>query len=188
MRLKQLLYSDLQRQYDLEGRHGKAANAWGLLARLLHHRFLPIVLYRLARAARLSGIPAIPNLLTYVNLILFGLEISPRCEIGPGMFLPHTTGTVIGAWRIGANVTIFQGVTLGARHAEMAFDTTLRPEIGDNVLLGAGCKVLGGIRIHDGVTVGANAVLLESVPEGVTVAGIPARIISQTVEETVACN
>jgi serine O-acetyltransferase len=188
MQTRQLLYCDLERQYALEGRSGKAAKLLGLLARLFHHRFLPVVFYRLSRAARLSGVPVVPSLFTYMNLVLFGLEISPKCEIGPGMFLPHTNGTVIGAWRIGANVTVFQGVTLGARYADMGFDTTLRPEVGDNVVFGAGCKVLGGIRVNDDVTVGANAVLLDSVPSGVTVAGIPARIVFERVEETVACN
>jgi serine O-acetyltransferase len=188
MQLKQLLISDLQRQYALEGRLKPPANLVGVLARLLHHRFLPIVLYRFARATRLGGVPGIPKLLTYANIVLFGLDISPGCEIGPGLFLPHTTGTVIGAWRIGANVTIFQGVTIGARDADMAFDITLRPEVGNNVVFGAGCKVLGGIRIDDDVTVGANAVLLESVPEGDTVAGIPARVISRRVSETAACS
>src|SRR3954452_6442646 len=146
MRLKKLLISDLQRQYALEGGPKRQASLAGVLARLLHQRFLPIVLYRVARAARLSGVPGIPGLLTYANIVLFGLDISPRCEIGPGMFLPHTTGTVIGAWRVGANVTIFQGVTLGARHADMGFDTTQRPDAGNNVVFGDGCKVLGGIR------------------------------------------
>src|SRR4051812_3409666 len=114
MRLKKLLISDLQRQYALEGGPKRQASLAGGLARLLHQRFLPIVLYRIARAARLSGVPGVPKLLTYANIVLFGLEISPRCEIGPGLFLPHTSGTVVGAWKLGSNVTIFQGVTLGA--------------------------------------------------------------------------
>ena len=62
----------------------------GFLARLLHYRFLPIVLYRVSRAAFLAGIPLLPDLLTYLNLVLFGLEITPRCEVGPGyIFCPH---------------------------------------------------------------------------------------------------
>lgn len=188
MRLKQLLISDLQRQYTLEGHSERPVNLLGLLARLLHHRFLPIVLCRMARAARLCGLPGIPKLLTYANIVLFGLEISPRCEIGPGLFLPHTSGTVIGAWRLGANVTIFQGVTLGAKGSDMRFDIQLRPEVGSDVVLGAGCKVLGGISISDRVTVGANAVVLESVPAGATAVGVPARILSRRVEEFVSCD
>lgn len=175
--LKQLLYSDLARQYVLEGALNRKPNFVGFLRRLLHHRFLPIVLFRISRSAKINRIPGLPEFLTYLNLVLFGLEISPRCDIGPGIYFPHTCGTVIGAWRIGANVTIFQGVTLGAKSLDMCFDPQLRPEVGDNAALGAGSKILGGIRIGDGAVVGANAVVLESVEEDTAVAGSPAKKI-----------
>ena len=68
------------------------------------------------------GVPALPQLFTYLNILLFGIEVAPRCEIGPGIFFPHTSGTVIGARRVGANVTIYQGVTLGAKELDMRFD------------------------------------------------------------------
>jgi serine O-acetyltransferase len=85
---------------------------------------------------------------------------------------------VIGAWRIGSNATIFQGVTLGAKELDMRFDFKLRPEIGDNVVLGSGAKILGGIHIGDNVTVGANSVVLKSVKANSIVVGIPARQVS----------
>lgn len=173
--LKQLLYSDLARQLELEGRPAVKPGFAQLLRRLPHHRFLPIVLCRLSRAAMLHKIPFVPQFLTYLNLVLFGLEVAPRCEIGPGIFFPHPTGTVIGAWRIGSNVTIFQGVTLGSRELDMGFDPRLRPDIGNSVVLGAGAKILGGIPIGDHVTVGANAVVVRAVEGGATVVGIPAR-------------
>ena len=122
----------------------------------------------------LAGIPLLPKLLTYVNLVVFGLEVTPRCEIGPGIFFAHPVGCVVGAWKIGSNVTMFQGVTLGTRHADMQFRREMRPEVGDNVILGAGCKVLGPCRIGNDVTVGANSVVLDSVEPGRTVLGIPA--------------
>jgi serine O-acetyltransferase len=173
--LKSLLYADLERQLELGGQPGAQASLPRLLKRLLHPRFLPIVFCRASRAALLTGIPAVAHLLSYLNLILFGIEISPRCAIGPGIFFPHTSGTVIGASKIGRNVTIFQGVTLGARQMDMNFDPALRPELGDYVVIGAGAKVLGGISLGDNVRVGANSVLLRSVPANATVAGIPAR-------------
>ena|ERR1700691_5648164 len=173
--LRRLLYADLARQRALEGRPVTRPSLRGLLGRLLHPRFLPIVICRVSRAARLRRIPALPELLTYLNLVIFGLEVTPRCEIGPGIFFPHPCGTVIGAWRIGANVTILQGVTLGAKQMDLAFDPSLRPEVGDHVMLGAGAKVLGGIRIGDNVVVGANAVVVDSVESDSTVVGIPAR-------------
>jgi len=177
--LTQLLYSDLARQAELEGRPVARPSIARLLRRLLHPRFLPIVLCRASRAARLRKIRFLSELLTYLNIVLFGLEITPRCEIGPGIFFPHPSGTVIGAWRIGQNVTILQGVTLGAKRMDLGFDFRLRPEIGDNVTLGAGSKILGGIHIGDNVTVGANSVVVDSVEPNSTVVGIPARKISK---------
>ena len=173
--LKSLLYADLERQLELSGRPDTKASLLRLLCRFPHPRFLPIVLYRFSRAALLGGIPALAHLLSYLNQIIFGIEISPRCAIGPGIFFPHTSGTVIGASKIGCGVTIFQGVTLGARQIDMSYDLSLRPELGDYVVVGAGAKVLGGICLGDNVKVGANSVLLRSVSANATVAGIPAR-------------
>jgi serine O-acetyltransferase len=170
--LIELLRSDLARQYELEGR--PRPGWFALPARLLHPRFLPIVLCRVARAAWLCRIPLIPALCGYLNLLLFGLEVPARCEIGPGIFFPHPSGTVVGAWRIGSNVTIYQGVTLGARELDMRFDPRLRPDIGDNVTIGAGAKVLGGIRVENDAVIGANSVVLHPVEQGSTVVGIPA--------------
>jgi serine O-acetyltransferase len=145
--------------------------------RLLHHRFLPLVICRFARVAFIRGIPVIPQVMTYLNVVLFGVEISSRCDIGPGLFLPHTSGTVIGAQAVGRNVTVFQGVTLGAKQLDLGFHPELRPTVGDEVTLGAGCKILGHICVGDGAIVGANSVVTMDVPPQTTVAGIPARPI-----------
>jgi serine O-acetyltransferase len=175
--LKDLLYSDLARQYELEGKKGVQPNVFRFLARLLHLRFLPNVICRTGRAAMLAGIPLLPRLLTYMNLALFGIEVTPRCEIGPAIFFAHPVGCVIGAWKIGRNVTVFQGVGLGALRPDMGFSRELRCEIGDNVVLGAGSKVLGPYRIGNDVTVGANSVVIHSVAPNQTVFGIPARVV-----------
>src|ERR1700733_2925135 len=172
--LKELLYADLEHQLRLSGGMDKKASLLRILCRVPHPRFLPIVLCRSSRSAFLNGLPALAHLLSYLNQIIFGIEISPRCIIGPGIFFPHTSGTVIGASKIGSSVTIFQGVTLGARQIDMKYDLALRPELGDFVVVGAGAKVLGGITLGDNVRVGANSVLLRSVPADVTVVGVPA--------------
>lgn len=177
----QCLRTDLERQFRIEGNPDKIATLFQLIKRLVHPRFLPLVLCRCSRALFLSGIPALPFVCSYLNLILFGIQITPRCEIGAGLFLPHTSGTVLGAWRIGQNVTIFQGVTLGAKDVDIAFTSSLLPDIGNNVTIGAGAKILGGIRLGDNVTVGANAVVLRSVEPNCTVVGIPAHIIGSSV-------
>ena len=173
--LKALLYADLERQLHWVANRRLELPCSVLLCRLPHPRFLPIVLCRCSRSALLNGLPALGHLLSYLNQIIFGIEISPRCVIGPGIFFPHTSGTVIGASKIGRDVTIFQGVTLGAKQIDMKYDLALRPELGDFVVVGAGAKVLGGITLGDNVRVGANSVLLRSVPANATVAGVPAR-------------
>jgi serine O-acetyltransferase len=174
--LMKILYADLKRQYELEGCPA-SPNFGRLLLRLLHPRFLPVVICRVGRAAFVSGIPVLPQLCTYANLILFGLEVTVRCEIGPGLFFPHTVGTVVGAARIGKDAIIYQNVTLGSKILDMKFDAGNRPEVGDCVTLGAGCKVLGGIRIGDGAVVSANAVVLKTVEANSLVAGVPTRTI-----------
>jgi serine O-acetyltransferase len=171
-----LLKADLERQYRLAEKSCHAS-IWRVLLRILHPRFLPLVLIRLSHAAAGLGIPAIPQMFGYFNIILFGLDVASKCEIGPGLFLPHTSGTVIGAGKIGRNAIIFQNVTLGAREPDMGWDVNLRPEIGNDVTLGAGCKVLGGIRVADSVTVGANAVVLNSIDSYSVAVGIPARVV-----------
>jgi len=182
--LKDLLYCDLERQYAQEGKADVSPTLLKFICRFPHPRFLPIVLCRTSRSAMLRGIPVVPKLLSYLNIVLFGMEVTPRCEIGPGVFFPHTSGIVIGALRLGRNVTVFQGVTLGSKELDMGFDPALRPEVGDNVVLGSGCKVLGGIRIGDNVSVGANSVVLNSVESNCTVAGIPARRITSSTKST----
>ncbi|HVO63227.1 MAG TPA: hypothetical protein VMT53_20030 [Terriglobales bacterium] len=174
----QLLYADLSRQYGLEGRGATQPNFFRFLARALHYRFLPNIFCRLSRAAYVHHVPLIPHVCTYLNLLLFGLEVTPRCEIGPGVFFAHSVGVVIGAARVGSNATFYQGVTLGARELTITYDPSTRPTIGNDVLLGAGCRVLGAVQIGDGAIVGANAVVLHSVPANATVAGVPARVIS----------
>ena len=153
------------------------APAYRLVFAFFSPRFAPVFLIRLAQyfgSYRLTR--PIALLFSLLNVILFGIECTPRCDIGPGLFLPHTSGTVIGAVKVGSNVTIYQGVTLGAKQADLGFREELRPIVGDRVVLGAGAKVLGGVRIGDGAVVSANSLVLDDVPPGALVMGVPAVI------------
>jgi len=116
------------------------------------------------------------KLVSLLNFMIFGIEISFRCHIGPGLYFPHTQGTVIGAWRIGDNATIYQGVTLGARELDLEYDEQSRPVLGNNVIIGSGAKVLGHVVIGNHAKVGANAVVIQSIPDGATAVG-PVAII-----------
>lgn len=101
----------------------------------------------------------------------FGLEIDPGAEVGGGLYIAHTVGCVIHASRIGQNCSIISAVTIGMRN-KWEF-----PEIDDNVFIGAGARVLGGIHIGEGAVIGANAVVIDHVPAGATAVGIPAKIL-----------
>ena len=91
--------------------------------------------------------------------------------------MPHTQGTVIGAYSIGENATIFQGVTLGSKQLDFDYLAINRPQVGDDVVLGAGAKILGGIQVGSGVVVAANSLVLESLPDHTVVLGVPAKVV-----------
>lgn len=133
-----------------------------------------VIAYRLAHALARVGIPVLPRLIMTVARGLTGIEIHPSSTIGRGLFIDHGTGVVIGETAvIGANVTLFQGVTLGGTGKERG---KRHPTIGDNVVVGAGAKVLGNITIGANSMIGANAVVVRDVPEHSTVVGVPGRI------------
>lgn len=107
-----------------------------------------------------------------------GIEIHPGAKIGENLFIDHGMGVVIGETaEIGDNVTIFHGVTLGGIGGEPGVKR--HPSIGDNVIIGAGAKVLGPIGIGRGAKIGANAVVLKDVPPYTTVVGVPGREIQK---------
>ncbi len=104
-----------------------------------------------------------------------GIEIHPGAQIGEGLFIDHGHGVVIGETAIiGDNVTLYQGVTLGGTGKETG---KRHPTIGNNVMIGAGAKVLGSFTIGDNCKIGAGSVVLENVPPNSTVVGVPGRIV-----------
>jgi serine O-acetyltransferase len=133
-----------------------------------------IMLYRIAHALDGMRIPVLPRLIMAGGRWLTGIEIHPSANIGRGLFIDHGAGVVIGETAvIGDNVTLFQGVTLGGTGKERG---KRHPTIGDNVVIGAGAKVLGNITVGTSSMVGANAVVIRDVPEHSTVVGVPGRI------------
>jgi serine O-acetyltransferase len=142
---------------------------------LTYSGFHAIVLHRLSHALRRARVPVIPRLLSQIGRFLTGVEIHPAAQIGPGFFIDHGTGVVIGETsEIGESVILFQGVTLGGTGKERG---KRHPTLGNHVVVGAGAKVLGPITIGDHVKIGANSVVLRSVPAHSTVVGIPGKII-----------
>ncbi len=106
---------------------------------------------------------------------LTGIEIHPGAKIGRRFFVDHGTGVVIGETaEIGNDVTLYQGVTLGGRTLD---EGKRHPTLGNNVVVGAGAKILGPFTVADDARIGSNAVVLDPVPAGATVVGVPGRIV-----------
>lgn len=107
-----------------------------------------------------------------------GIEIHPGARIGKGLFIDHGNGVIIGETAIiGDNVTLYQGVTLGGTGKEHG---KRHPTIGNNVMISAGAKVLGSFTIGDNSKIGAGSVVLEEVPPGSTVVGVPGRVVKRS--------
>lgn len=105
------------------------------------------------------NVPLFPRLIAHISRILTGIEIHPKVRIGKNLFIDHGFGVVIGETAvIGNNVTIYQGVTLGGRSIAKV---KRHPTIGDDVVIGAGAKILGPIFIGDGAKVGPGAIIIE---------------------------
>ncbi len=106
---------------------------------------------------------------------LTGIEIHPGAKIGRRFFVDHGTGVVIGETaEIGDDVTLYQGVTLGGRTLD---EGKRHPTLGDNVVVGAGAKILGPFLVGANSRIGSNAVVLDAVPQGATVVGVPGRVV-----------
>ena len=144
---------------------------------LLYPGLHAIIAYRIAHGLLNKKIPVIPDILSKLARFFTGIEIHPAAQIGRGFFIDHGMGVVVGETTIiGENVALFQGVTLGGTGKETG---KRHPTLGDNIVVGAGAKILGNINIGSNSYVGANAVVLKSVPENTTVVGVPGRITKQ---------
>lgn len=141
---------------------------------LTYSGFHAIVTHRITHILRRFKVPFLPRFLSQAGKLITGIEIHPGARIGKNLFIDHGMGVVIGETTIiGDNVTLFQGVTLGGTGKEKG---KRHPTLGNNIVVGAGAKVLGNIVIGDNVSIGANAVVLRDVPSNSTVVGVPGRV------------
>ncbi len=138
-----------------------------------------LICHRICHKLNYWKIPFIPRLISQISRFFTGIEIHPGATIGRRFFIDHGMGVVIGETTvIGDDVLIYQGVTLGGTGKETG---KRHPTVCDNVVIGAGAKVLGNILIGTGARIGAGSVVIDSVPEHSTVVGIPGRIVQQKV-------
>ena len=136
-----------------------------------------LIAHRFAHRLYKWNIPLIPRIISYIMRIITGIEIHPGARIGRRFFIDHGEGVVIGETSvIGDDVLIYQQVTLGGTGKE---EGKRHPTLGDNVVVGAGAKILGNITIGNHTRIGAGSVVVEDVPEYSTVVGVPGRIVQR---------
>ncbi len=130
--------------------------------------------HRVAHALWRAGWQLAARWVSHVGRFLTGIEIHPAAVLGPGLFIDHGMGVVIGETaEVGENVNILQGVTLGGTSVKRE---KRHPTIGDNVSIGAGAKIIGGFTIGAGSRIGAGSVVVREVPEHCVVVGVPGRV------------
>jgi serine O-acetyltransferase len=161
---------------------GRAISAVATVKALYAHpSFLGVLWYRLGHALWVRRSHPVAYVLLTLNRSLYplirmysGLELSPRAQIGPGLYVGHFGPTVINAATVaGRNLTVMQGVTIGSHDNEV-------PKIGDDVSIGTGAIVIGAITVGDHATIAAGAVVVKDVQAGQTVAGVPAKPVGQS--------
>ena len=143
---------------------------------LMYSGFHALVYHKVSHFLFKHRLKALARWNSQFGRFMTGVEIHPGATIGNGLFIDHGMGIVIGETAvIGDNCTIYHNVTLGGRgHAK---GEKRHPTIGNNVLIGAGAKILGAVEIGDDVSIGANAVIIHDVPNGATVVGVPGKIV-----------
>lgn len=142
---------------------------------LLYSGVHAMIAHRKAHQLLEDGHPFLARLVSQTARHFTGIEIHPGAKIGKGLLIDHGMGVVIGETaEIGDNCTIYQGVTLGGTGKDVG---KRHPTLGDNVMVGAGAKILGPVKIGSGSKIAANAVVLNGVPENSTAVGIPAKVV-----------
>jgi serine O-acetyltransferase len=162
--------------YDAQSmatRDPAARGIWEVI--LLYSGFHALLFYRFANMLYRMKLFFLARMISQIGRFFTGVEIHPGAKIGHGLFIDHGMGIVIGETAvIGDDCTIYHGVTLGGTGKETG---KRHPTIGNNVLIGAGAKILGPFRVGDNARIAANAVVLHEVPDGATVVGVPGHIV-----------
>lgn len=133
-------------------------------------------LHRLAHFLHQRRLRVPARVISHLSRTFTGIEIHPGAEIGDGFFIDHGMGVVIGETaQIGDNCHLYQGVTLGGTSTKR---TKRHPSLGNNVVVGAGAKLIGAIDVGNNVRIGAGSVVVSNVPENATVVGVPGHVVA----------
>ena len=181
--LRAMIFKRLKEDIASIRQRDPAAHSW-LEVVLCYPGLHALLFYRLSHWCWGKGFRVLGRVISHVAKILTGIEIHPAATLGPRFFIDHGTGVVIGETAvIGADVTLYHGVTLGGTSLHKG---KRHPTLEDGVIVGSGAQVLGPITVGKGARIGANAVVLTDVPPGVTMVGIPARMVMRR-KETEFC-
>ena len=151
---------------------------------LMYPGFHALLLHRLAHFLWNVKLHYIARVISFTSRFMTGIEIHPAAVIGEHFFIDHGHGVVIGETTvIGRNVTLYQGVTLGGTSTEKV---KRHPTLGDNVVVGAGAKLIGPVVIGDGARIGANAVVVKDVAANDTMIGVAAHSVENALLQRVA--
>jgi serine O-acetyltransferase len=164
---------------------GKTSRGQRMGALLFNRGLQALLFYRISRALKQKRIPLIPLILTRMAQTLFAVDLAIDADLGPGVVIVHGFGLVVGsAVRVEGNCCLFHGVTLGDRGSEWTGSDREdgHPIVERDVIIGAGAKILGPVRIGRNSVIGANAVVLKDVPPNSIVAGIPAKVVGRRPE------
>lgn len=168
----QMVREDLQAAVD---RDPAAENLWEVA--ITYPGLHAIWGHRLAHRLWKRGLKFPARLVQNSTRFATGVDIHPAAQLGKRLFIDHAEGVVIGETaKVGDDVLIYHQVTLGGTSTESG---KRHPTIGDRVVLGAGAKILGPVHVGDDARVGANAVVLRDVPDGMVAVGVPARFVDQ---------
>jgi serine O-acetyltransferase len=170
------LYKNMQAELSSIRERDPAADSNAEIA-LLYSGYHAVLAYRIAHILHVRGYKVAARMISQTAKFFTGIEIHPGATIGHGLFIDHGTGVVIGETaEIGDNCTLYQGVTLGGTGKDIG---KRHPTLGNNVMVGAGAKILGPFKVGDNAKIAANAVVLSEVPSDSTAVGIPARIVKR---------
>ena len=141
-----------------------------------------VFLHQIANFFHVAGFDLIARIISQTSRFFTGIEIHPGAKIGKNLFIDHGMGVVIGETsEIGNNVTIYHAVTLGgispSIDSERQRHEKRHPTIGNDVVIGSGAQIIGPIKVGNGSRIAANAVVVNDVPEGATMVGVPAKVI-----------
>jgi serine O-acetyltransferase len=145
------------------------------------HSIYALIAYRVAVRLRRRGVPLLPGLLSHFARIMSGIEIGRHVELSPGVYFPHGNVVMDGFVKVGYACVFSPFVTLGlsTKRDERGEPIIVGPTLGRGVHVGTGAKLLGPITVANGAAIGANAVVIDDVPEGTTVVGVPARVVQR---------